>query len=65
MEGRLLLVSAPCIQVMEKKPNTNDLVSLLCHDAAAAVKTASEIASKAPVAVRGTKIYLLHGRDHT
>lgn len=32
--------------------------------AAAAVKTAAEIASKAPVAVRGTKIYLLHSRDH-
>ncbi|SPO22117.1 related to delta3,5-delta2,4-dienoyl-coa isomerase precursor [Ustilago trichophora] len=32
---------------------------------AAAVKTATEIASKAPVAVRGTKIYLLHGRDHS
>ncbi|KAJ9478004.1 Enoyl-CoA hydratase/isomerase [Pseudozyma hubeiensis] len=31
---------------------------------AAAVKTASEIASKSPVAVRGTKIYLLHSRDH-
>lgn len=32
---------------------------------AAAVKTAVEIAGKAPVAVRGTKIYLLHGRDHS
>ncbi|SNX82931.1 related to delta3,5-delta2,4-dienoyl-coa isomerase precursor [Melanopsichium pennsylvanicum] len=31
---------------------------------AAAIKTASDIASKAPVAVRGTKIYLLHSRDH-
>ncbi|CBQ72147.1 related to DELTA3,5-DELTA2,4-DIENOYL-COA ISOMERASE PRECURSOR [Sporisorium reilianum SRZ2] len=31
---------------------------------AAAVKTAAQIASKAPVAVRGTKIYLLHSRDH-
>ncbi|EST07860.1 Crotonase superfamily [Kalmanozyma brasiliensis GHG001] len=31
----------------------------------AAVKTASIIASKAPVAVRGTKIFLLHSRDHT
>lgn len=32
--------------------------------AAAAIKTAAEIASKAPIAVRGTKIYLLHSRDH-
>lgn len=32
---------------------------------AEAVKTASFIAGKAPVAVRGTKIFLLHGRDHT
>ncbi|CDS82360.1 related to DELTA3,5-DELTA2,4-DIENOYL-COA ISOMERASE PRECURSOR [Sporisorium scitamineum] len=32
---------------------------------AAAVKTATRIASKAPVAVRGTKIYLLHSRDHS
>ncbi|SPO29104.1 related to delta3,5-delta2,4-dienoyl-coa isomerase precursor [Ustilago trichophora] len=32
---------------------------------AAAVETASIIASKAPVAVRGTKIYLLHSRDHS
>lgn len=30
----------------------------------AAIKTAAEIASKAPIAVRGTKIYLLHSRDH-
>ncbi|GAC76885.1 hypothetical protein PANT_22d00236 [Moesziomyces antarcticus T-34] len=32
---------------------------------AEAVKTAALIASKAPVAVRGTKIYLLHSRDHS
>ncbi|KAN0066475.1 hypothetical protein ACQY0O_000569 [Thecaphora frezii] len=31
----------------------------------AAVKTASEIATKSPVAVRATKIFMLHGRDHS
>ncbi|TKY87323.1 hypothetical protein EX895_004000 [Sporisorium graminicola] len=31
----------------------------------AAIKTATIIASKAPIAVRGTKIYLLHSRDHS
>ncbi|EPQ31879.1 uncharacterized protein PFL1_00078 [Pseudozyma flocculosa PF-1] len=32
---------------------------------AAAIKTASDIAAKAPVAVRATKIFMLHGRDHS
>lgn len=31
----------------------------------AAIETAKIIASKSPVAVRGTKVALLHGRDHT
>ncbi|PWY98514.1 ClpP/crotonase [Testicularia cyperi] len=32
---------------------------------AAAIKTATAIAQKSPVAVRATKIYMLHGRDHS
>lgn len=32
---------------------------------AAAIETAKLIASKSPVAVRGTKVALIHGRDHT
>lgn len=48
----------------EREGEVTDLI-FLWGVTAAAVKTAAQIASKAPVAVRGTKIYLLHGRDHT
>jgi enoyl-CoA hydratase/carnithine racemase len=31
---------------------------------AAALQLATELAQKSPVALRATKIYMLHGRDH-
>lgn len=37
----------------------------LYHTLAEAVKTAASIAAKSPVAVRATKIFMLHGRDHS
>lgn len=51
----------------EAGANANESHSFLprvINNTAEAVSTASIIASKAPVAVRATKIFLLHSRDH-